>query len=393
MLFLEYLFRPESCATLVFYSLLTLAIFAMGCLSQRKIPGSNEIVFQYKWFLVAFAVLWALSFLGDIGTDYEKYKVVYLENPIELVFTDTRMEPGFRLLCFLLKLVIPNADIGMGVIKTITLVLLFYTVYRLRDKIHIGTAIGAYTALFYFDSFNLIRITLASVMVMLAFVLVLENKHWQALLLVLVTVTLHYTALLCLAILGVYYLTRKAKIRTLAIVFAAVLIPVFLILGLFSREIAIAFWQHPLLSKYSSYLAEESSSFGVMQFVFYAPVAAVFLFSKWNGDNDKRNLLPILALVGFGVAMMGYVVGMVSRFNIYFGINFMVLIPMFVHQVRLGNEPRKGGQSLFTVSSRYPLAYLGTMGVVIAYYGMRFVLDVGEYMVTSGIYPYSTWLF
>lgn len=393
MLFFEYLFRAESCVTLVFYSLLTLAVFAMGCLSQRKTPSGSEIVFQRKWFLAAFAVLWALSFFGDIGTDYEKYKVVYLENPITRVFTDTRMEPGFRLLCFLLKLVIPSADIGMGIIKSITLVLLFYTVYRLRDRIHVGTAIGAYTAMFYFDSFNLIRITLVSVMVMLAFVFVLENKHWQAVTLMLLAVTLHYTALLGLALLGVYYLTRRAKIRTIAILFVAVMLPLFLALGLFSREIAAAFWQHPLLSKYSSYLAAESGSFGIMQFVFYAPVAAVFLFTKWDPENDKRNLLPILALTGFGVAMMGYVVGMVSRFNIYFGWNFIILIPMFVHQVRLGQGTDNGGRTLFSVSSRYPLSFLCTIGVVIAYFGMRFVLDVGEYMVTSGIYPYSTWLF
>lgn len=387
MLYFQYLFQENSCWTLLFYTALTLAIFVLGCLSQRR--QGNAIVFERKWFFAACALLWAVCFFTNVGTDYPTYVHVYADNTWELVVRDTELqiEHGFRLLCYLMRFVIPNADLGLGILKTAMMALMLYAIYRMRNELHMGTALGAYAALFYYTSFSLLRFCFTSAMVLLAWVNFLEGKNKKGLLWLLLAVLLHKTMLLCAAVYALYYVTRKVQTKKLFIALSALLIPVLLLCRPFLQWLVTL----PLFEKYIYYVSDEMS-FGIMQFVFYAPVAAVFLFSKLPEKQQSRNLLPMLALMGFAIAMMGYTVGMVARFYTCFAVNFVILIPMFVHQVRRKELGQNCGTYL-TLSPRYHLSYRLTMLLVILYFGMRFVIDIGELMDPWGLYPYTTWLF
>lgn len=389
MLYLEYLFRPDSRGTLIFYTILTLAVFAMGCLSQRILPD-GRLEFRRKWFFGAFFVLWIFSFFGNIGADYANYTDIYANNTIALVINDTerKIEPAFRLLCYLMRYLIPNSDVGLGLIKTAVLAIGFYAIYRMREEIHVGTALGAYTVILYFTTFNLLRFCLTSAMILLAWVYVLQGEDRKGIFWMILATLMHKTMLLCLAVYLLFAAARKVESKKWIIA----LVTITVIGVLCCKPVLQMLVKLQVFQKYKNYV-KTGSAFGIVQFIYYVPVVGMLLFGRSKKDSLTRNWLPTQAVLGFAMAMMGYIVGMLCRYQMCFGMLFIVWLPMFIHQVRIKQSSQDTDGKYMTVSPDYPLSYRMTMIAVFAYFGLRFMLDVGDLMAEAGINPYSMWLF
>ncbi len=389
MEYISYLFQADVRPTLLFYTVLTLAVFALGSLSQKKDLAGKQVSFQWTWFCAAFVLLTAVGMFCNVGTDYPNYTDIYGNNTWALVWDDNErhIEFGFRLLCYGMRFVIPSVDLGLGLIKAATLVMVFYAVYLLKEQIHVGTALGAYTALHFFTGFSAMRMNFASAMVLLAWAYLLLGKDKKTLFWLVLSMTMHRTTILCLAIYGFYWLTRKVQTKKILIFIAVLAVPM-LIFGYDLLKIIV---KYGMFRKYRSYVQGEPD-FGVMQFVYYAPVAAVLVMSRWKNDVKSHNFLPTMAALGFVVAMMGYMADMVTRLNDYFTLVFVYLIPMFIHQVRL-KDMEQPSECQLMVKKAYPLTFFQTMVIVFLYFGMRFVLEIGHFMEPSTLYPYTTWLF
>lgn len=388
MSFFNYLFNPESSGTLILYFCITCAVFLFGCCAQQKVKSSIDGKAVYKFnkgfYILAFLVLWFFAFFNNVGTDLSTYLKIYNTASISLMLEDVFVEPGFRFLCILIKCVVSDAYIGVGLIKTITLLLIFYSGYKLREQIHMGFFIVAYTILFYFESFNLIRISLAAALILLAWVLFGEQKPIKSLFLIILAISVHYSAIIAIPVILLFPFVRKEKSH---IIIAVML--VFTLLAIIFAPMIINWLvaNVPFLNKYENYL-QGSGTVGIMQFIFYVPVAAVCLYWRGTKENEGFNKTA-LCIAGWGllVALLGYNYGMIARMNVYFGYNFMVLIPLFMQKLR----QRQCNCIKLEIDERYKLSYDLTWLIVCAYFLIRFVLDIAGYMEGSGIYPFIFW--
>jgi len=389
--FFSYMFNAESSRTILIYICITFISFLFGTVSQKIVTNkySNEVTVRVRklWYLIACFLLWFFSFFNCVGNDYPMYLSIYEESTFELIARNIFVEPGFRMLCVLIKLIVSDARIGIGLIKTITLLLIFITIYKFRDRIHIGLALLAYVSIFYFESYSLIRSNLAAAMVLFSIALIIEKKNIFALTIMILSMTIHYSAAISLVFYFIFIGLRKINVRKLVIIMlTAALFMVFLsdtVLRYLSYNVSY-------FAKYRNYIAT-GSSFGIMQIIYYIPIFITIFYTYSNQKTTTQHCSIILVFMGLAIALIGYRSGMVSRMNVYFLYNYVILIPYFVFQVKLRYWTRNDKEILY-ISRNYKLGYQLTLVIALFYFCVRFILDTTGYMNASGIYPLKLWI-
>ena len=159
---------------------LLIIIFAVlfAFVSQRnKVPynceSSGSISLRYysfnKYlFCISFILLAGWCFLSKTGDDMPAY-VLYYSTWSWSDLLDFSVEIGYKLLCIVLRFVIKNPYIGLGLIKILCIALVFQSLYLLKDRLSLGFAVLAYVCILYVHSFHLLRIMIAVGLVFLGF--------------------------------------------------------------------------------------------------------------------------------------------------------------------------------------------------------------------------------
>lgn len=321
-----------------FFVYICIIFFTVGFAFISQNYSMEDLRYVKKFNTVAFVTSFLIAgtfiFLVKSGVDFAQYCKIYANSTFSS-FSDLNIEPGYRLLNICMKVIIPNAEIGVSLIKLISLAIVFRSFYLLRDKIHVGIAILAYMVLFYFQSFDLIRIYLAGAILLHGYALfVIEGKYGRYFIDILLATSIHYTAIVALVMLVVEMLFRgtkrkQAKLSNKKIMLFAVLC----IIGVFVFPYVAKFLCQKIsvFNKYEKYFS--GGSFGIGQFVYYVlPIFIAVLVKKYS-NYKYRDEIFVLTIVGFCVALEGYFVGILTRMFIYFSTPFLITIPMFCNQL------------------------------------------------------------
>lgn len=207
---------------LFYYAIISISVTLAGLASIMK-KGKRFHIFYTLSFLILFFIL---AFRNVSAIDDPTYLRIFNEVASEgwfARFIATTMEPGYLLLNQIVYTFTDNY-IYMQIIATfIPMFLIYFTFYRLRDKISIHIGIFIFLSMFYFQvlSVGLIRHFIALSIVFFAFYYIPKKETMKYIALILLASTFHYSSLFML-ILAVFTLERiTISKKTKAFIIAA----------------------------------------------------------------------------------------------------------------------------------------------------------------------------
>lgn len=284
MNFFNYCFDPTYAGTIWLYNFLFVLVTILAFASQKGYKANP--VFNKKCYFLSFLVAWFFFVFNDTGTDLHVYIAQYERSSLTIEYLSTAgLEPGYRFIIAILHSVIKNPYVGIGLLKTIQLAIIYGFIYKLREKISVGYAIMAYMALYYFASFNVFRISLAGSLVFVSYVWLLERRWLKSIIIGAIACTIHNGAIFyALALILYFFYIRAKRIRALYKLFIILLIPVIAFGG--RSVILVVLRSGRFMERYTDY-ATGSSTFGVMQIIFYLPLFYVLLTNSRNGKMES----------------------------------------------------------------------------------------------------------
>lgn len=319
-----------SSTILLYLIVIIMACFCAGLSQYRMVTTEDGTVRLHKfWFALAFVILWIVSVCTDIGVDRLAYIRIIQQSGFNTLWSG---EPGFNLLCMVLKtLCLNNYEAALALIVTINLLLFFFAMYKMKDRANLGLVMFAFMMLAYFR-FYLVSMHLASALLLVSFVYLTEGKNVKSWIFFALACLMHYSSILLLAAYGLYYVLgrgkrkmRLHKILLIIVGYALVMAFTYQIYDFATNKISIFqnYSIHGLITQYSG--------LGIMQFVFYVPIFMfVYAIYRKSVDKGEVNRAIVFALTGFMFAMLGYKMNVFSRTYEHFLCLYMVVIPEYL---------------------------------------------------------------
>lgn len=376
--FLYLLENANTSGTIILYLAIFITASWLMMLAQKKRKWANVYEFRTIPFICSFIVLWIFFAFNDIGVDTPMYRGLY-ERYYSISSASNEyaaVEKGYQYLNVILHIFTENGHTGVILIRSIQLSILYASLYLLKDKIIMGYGIMAYIALYYFQSFDLLRSSLAGVICLLSFALTYKNKRIIGFILALLALSIHQSSILFIFTLIIYYISSYFKKYTNTILIISSLAMVALLS--IGRFLITTFLANDFGGgRYDSYDVD-STSVGLFVFIEYLPV--IYMLIKYKTHirtiKDLRwwNLCFIFAVAGFSIAILAYSSGMLTRAAIYFSSSFIFFFPSVIKQY----------PNLF-----YKLDSRISKVIYEVYYMFLFIITISGIYEPDGIIPFK----
>lgn len=270
--------------------------------------------------LISLITAFVVGFRGNSGTDTLMYRNVY-ENGQSGVNRWVPMEKGFILLCQIFKELHFSTDLFLIFISLITTFFILLAIRNEKEEISTYIASLIYFSTIYFQSFNIMRQTLALAICLYAFSLYVNRKYIVALIFILLATQIHTSAYMCLLIVLVQLLIKYVKaIKIEWCVTGLVIILLLLVMnrGLMG-QIVLALTGNPY---YAGYVLRNTGAAGSL-LIYYLKISPVLIISTLEFNYYKNNhrfmVFYILMIIGYILASMGaYAATEVNRVGLYF---------------------------------------------------------------------------
>lgn len=352
-----------------FIVLFTYVISSIKITTSEKYTSNVHLYIKYTRnyvaLLISFILLFLLAIFRDVGTDLPMYRMIYdnSTNDWELF---AGMEPGFLLLNSIIRLTGLSEFWGISIISFISYFLIYKTIYNNRHIINVGLSVLAFTALYYLQSFNLIRIYLAASFLLYTSKYLLIQKYKKYAICIFIAIWFHYSASVMLMPLALMYFYTKKKKLFYPILFISTIIIYYATSVL---ELI------PTFSRYQRYLdaGTMENSIGFMQIAINIPIFILYFYARYK--NFKSTYIEVLWVYGLTSLIFGllsYKILMFGRALIYFNIIFLLCIPYIFNHLKKNHD------------KYYYLIY----GCYVVYLFIRFYQYLSEYLVLDGIMPY-----
>ena len=368
--------------TLLLYCTIIIVSFFLASLSQNRkyiANGEVQVGTNKLLFLSSFLIPWFFFAFAGMSNDYAEYQhifnVVTWDN-----FYRIWIEPGYALLNLLIKTAINDSVVGIVIIKSIIMVLVYKTIYDYRNKIPVGLAVLGFLCYCYLDAFCMIRINLAAAIVLFAFSRFdLKNATKEAVILLVIAFFIHYsTFIVAIAVFGYIFCTRKKRISLNAYL---VMVACLLVCRLVAIPLMNLLFKYiPVLAKYGEkYDTISRSGSGLLQYIIHIPLLFVFhqsirsIVAFQATDHNIYTIGMILAPFSLFFGTMGYSVQVIGRSFVFFLYLWIITVPCF-YRTRCNQK----------VSDK-SLVYL----LIIIWLVMKFVIYLqSDSLVSSGIAKY-----
>lgn len=358
-------------------------IFAF--ISQKKIvrinigQNKNKIQGQLQrfYFVLSFAILWFFAAFADCGTDRESYRNIF-ENVVFSNLFDGWQEPGFVLFNLVFRILGDNPWIILIAISTVTLLLLYSTMYHVREEIVLGYAVLSYGTLFFAQSLSLMRMYMAATILFFGIRYLRKNQYVYYIIVVLIATMIHYSSLvMILPMLLIFFLYHKRYEFMLHLLLVVAVLCLGLILVV---ECAPILSQISIFSRFQRYLEDmKFSGIGMLQFVYNIPICFLVLGTLHNMDENRKRIACSFTVAHFFICIMSYIIPVLGRAVGLFSILYMYVLP---YCFKIVNEDRSRGKI-----SKKVFVFIHISAVL--YYILRFLIYMNEYAFLDGIIPYK----
>ncbi len=379
MNYLSLLFDPKESGTIILYTIIFFVVSFLGFKSQAKTEKGITCQFRFYPFIGSFLILWAFFAFNDVGIDTPHYRGYFDIYKSKYNIDDgfAAVEIWYQYLNVLLHYATNNAVYAVAIVRTLQLSIFFYAVYKCRTFLNVGLAIMAYVALYYYQSFDLLRSSLSGSLCLLSFVYLYDRKYIYASISVFLAFQFHHSAALYAAAICVYFVSTLLKKHTLLIQTIAII--GLIIVLYFGKDLISLFLMNDFGGgRYDSYSQNKESAIGLFVILKYLPVGYCLYLIKRNLHNDNElrwwNLCFVISIVGFAIAILGYTNGMLTRAAIYFSASFIFLLPESYKDASL--YMRGQNITIFRI-------------LLILYFIFLFISNTGEIYEMDGIGPFK----
>ena len=368
-----------STATIVLYVVTILAgtITAFFSYKPRYPQISEDGTYQNAkidktWMMVSFVILWQLLAFSTCGKDTPSYNSIFEASyHLRSALQNSSVEPLFYIFSFLIRIITDNPSVYNAVLALVFLSLIYRTLYKLKNRLHFGWAILAFSTIFYLQYLNLKRIYIASAICFFGIPYLLDGKKFKYAVCVCVAFFVHRTSIIMLFPLVVDFF-RTRKLTRFQIVLLA--------LALFSAAVALRNQIFSLFAvgRYGHYTLYEGG-FGMAQIIFHVPV--LWLISKRKNKKDKiLDWAFIFCIVSFCVCSLGYIIVVLGRLFVYFIFPF----------VAVAAAPAEYN---YHISFRFGKKRISTNKLlqvcIFMYFGFRLYMYLLQFPFVDGIMPYT----
>lgn len=318
--------------TLLLYLFIMLSTTYLASRAQI-VRRDGRVLFCMKYFMTAFLIHWFFISFTRIGTDHESYIAILEFDAYRRI--SIGQELGFNGLCILLQQLTKNAEVGLFIIKTLTLALFYVAFYLMKDRAHLGFVIGAYNAWQYFFCFCIIAHALAIAIVVLAGVLVMRDSKWYwPLLLTLVAFTVHASALVMFVVmLGAVFL-NKIHFKLNFILVIIILIGAFVAINNIQVIFNMITADVVGFDQYANKDISGNAGSGWFNYALFLFIFIMFIMPviQSNFSANERNAIIVFYTFSFISAIMGYYLG-TARLNQYAFVLYGISIPWYFYHV------------------------------------------------------------
>lgn len=328
--------------------------FAIRAKGKTKSIGGVILKEEFHniYFLASFLVLSFFCVFTNTGVDYiNYYNIIDTITSISDVEYYRNVEPLFTIWSYFGKLLFNDVHLVIVSMKVVTLVIMFFSFYILRDKIDVFFAVCAYVSIAYLVSFTLISIVLASSFVTLAFALLMKKgRVIYVVLLMLIGIGIHFACIMPLLAIITYYLMfryGKGKKHRTTILFVILFLIIFMLpqtptlmnLIISSTESFDHYQKYVDDLRASSSLGTYAVLFGSYAFIFYL----LNKIKKYERDNSLYFLMLVFVLFGFVFEFIGNRIPVMERVVYSYIAVYCLVIPYCLQKLRTvlnANEAR-----------------------------------------------------
>lgn len=339
---------------MIIYFTLLFAVFLVAYLTEKRKGAAG-------FFL--FLILGTFSAVRDgIGVDYGGYLL-----HIERIVTGKLdyMEIGFQYLTKFLYAYTGSIPMVIGLCGYITCFFFLLAIYhQSKDKkmsIFLFLSWG-----YYFLTFNTVRNYLALAIAVYAIEFLIKRKNMKFLAMIIVAVSIHKTALVCLP---VYYLANRKYRKEIYLLIVGIG-PVLLLAKPWIRRMVFSIYA---VYENGAYDTGDISWFNIGKALIVVILGLIY-YKKIENDS-RLNFYFNLNVVSFMLYTFVYWIPEISRIGFYFNISSIFFLP---NLVEILNEKNKKVIQIFVY----------TTGIIIF-----FLLMLQFSSETIQLLPYKTWLF
>ena len=323
--------------TIIFYELVICLASLLAC-TLKPFPIQIEkkraflITVRPGWvgFFLSFALLWFVLAFASCGADYWAYTNCFSNSLNPSYWGSKRIESGYVLFNAVIRVFTNNFEVYHAVWAFVVLLLIYSTIFRYREYIHPGLAVFGYANLFYIQSMDLMRISLAAALMFWGYRFIEKNSYWKYGIVILLAMTIHTSAIISfLPLMIVVFIRQRGYLFLKSLVLGLFLVVVYVL----RNSIFGSLFGY-------QYLANNQVRFGSAAFVYYVPLILllIYIYRKklFFSDEDvsRGNLLFIFTMSGFVINLMSYIVTAAGRLSCYFMIPYMILPSYFLYLLK-----------------------------------------------------------
>lgn len=345
-----------------------LSIFSVAILCTALAEWANhkkKVAFSLMLSICAILVLAILGGLRDktIGTDvlyYVKgnYDLAVRSASFTKYYTSVYAKEPLYLLCvYIVAKIFENFQILLFILQLITVGCVYCALWRMRDSVSPWFALLVYCALYYNDSFNMVRQHMAMAIVLLGSTFIVEEKYKKSIFCTIIATLIHFPAVISLLNVCLYGYLQKKKVKKDVSIRELVLFVVAIV-----GVLGVKTWSQVLIkfgllsSRYLYYFSHESTSGHYLDTLIYLiEICYLITNSKTLSKRMKNyNFYKLIAL--FNVIFLQLVLFMNygHRISLYFGI---------VNVMTIGQIPK----TIYKASNRI-ITYLIVVVIALSYW-------------------------
>lgn len=206
-----------------------------------------------------------------------------------------------------------------------------------KDLVDIPFAMLVYYCIFYNLTLNLLRQSLAMMLILWGFKYIRNRKIFQYLIVVVIATLFHSTAVIGV-ILYFMYVIGNGKFKTVSRIL--MVIGCLLVVCFYADILNIFLGRNYIADRYSFYLTDSGSGGGFVRiFLLCLPVliSMLLFLRKEIVRNNEWNGLVVYVIFSLLLSCLAFRVSSIVRIAYYFDIMMVIAIPMTVNNLKLKN--------------------------------------------------------
>ena len=360
---------------LYFFLVLMSFYFSWKCKKHSRIAPNimrcnTSLRIRKCFYIIQFILLCVMGLRGSwVGMDTIVYSQTF-ENATSLsaILNDgTTTEPLYKIFQFILRSLFSSRYIAIFIFSFLIVHFVFSTIKKYYNLISITIAIPAFVCLYYFQSFNLVRIVLAASFMLWSVPLLVVEDYKKYAFRILIATMMHFSSIVLFFPLGLLILYKKNRLYAYSVAICSILFIVVLtnILGEYLS----------LINRYENYITgnESSGKIGLALFIDYLPCLYIcYYINNRKIKGNWANLMTCFTIAAFIIRLLAYFITATGRLSFHFMPLTIILLPYWV------NYMQKNDKSKYKILFPFCIIWLF----------LRFHIYLKGYLASDGIMPY-----